>query len=97
MCFTERKKKTRFGFQIAFFQKVHLEKGGSSYNHGRLIFRSIRYIRAVTILDFSSCLTGVRVEAQYCHLEVNQVLALEYLNVVLSVLFILNIAVIVTL
>ncbi len=27
MCFTE-KKKTRFGFQKAFFQKVHLEKGG---------------------------------------------------------------------
>ncbi len=26
----------------------------------------------------SSCLTGVRVKAQYCHLEVNQVLALEY-------------------
>ncbi len=35
-CFTERKKKTRFGFQKAFFQKVHLEKGGSSYNQGRL-------------------------------------------------------------
>ncbi len=28
--------KTRFGFQKAFFQKVHLEKGG------RLIFVSIR-------------------------------------------------------
>ncbi len=27
---------------------------------------------------------GVRVKAQYCHLEVNQVLALEYLHVVLS-------------
>ncbi len=35
--------KTRFGFQKAFFQKVHLEKGGSSYNQGRLIFGSIRY------------------------------------------------------
>ncbi len=42
----------------------------------------------------SSCVTGVRVKAQYCHLEVNQVLALEYLHVVLRVLFILNIAVI---
>ncbi len=29
MCFTE--KKTRFGFQKAFFQKVHLEKEESSY------------------------------------------------------------------
>ncbi len=36
------KKKTRFGFQKAFFQKVHLEKVGSSYNQGRLIFGSIR-------------------------------------------------------
>ncbi len=41
--YREKKKTTRFGFQKAFFQKVHLEKGGSSYNQGRLIFRSIRY------------------------------------------------------
>lgn len=33
---------------------------------------------------FSSCLTGVRAKAQYCHLEVNQVLAMVYLHVVLS-------------
>ncbi len=38
----ERKKKTRFGFQKAFFQEVHLEKLGSSNNQGRLIFGSIR-------------------------------------------------------
>ncbi len=43
MCFTDKNKQTRFGFQKAFFQKVHLEKGGSSYNQGRLIFGSIRY------------------------------------------------------
>ncbi len=42
----------------------------------------------------SSCLTGVRVKEQYCHLEVNLVLALEYLHVIIRVLFILNIAVI---
>ncbi len=36
------RKKTRFGFQKAFFQKEQLEKGGSSYNQGRLIFGSIR-------------------------------------------------------
>ncbi len=41
--FYREKKKTRFGFQKAFFQKVYLEKGGSSYNQGRLIFGSIRY------------------------------------------------------
>ncbi len=40
--FYREKKKTRFGFQKAFFQKVHLEKGGSSYNQGRPIFGSIR-------------------------------------------------------
>ncbi len=34
--------KTRFGFQKAFFQEVHLEKGGSSYNQGLLIFGSIQ-------------------------------------------------------
>ncbi len=28
----------------------------------------------------SSCVTGVRVKAQYCHLEVNQLLALEELH-----------------
>ncbi len=39
----QREKKTRLGFQKAFFQKVHLEKGGSSYNKGRLIFWSVRY------------------------------------------------------
>ncbi len=37
---------------------------------------------------------GVRIKAQYCHLEINQVLTLEYLHVVIRVLFILNIAVI---
>ncbi len=36
----------------------------------------------------SSCLTDVRVKAQNCHLEVNQVLALEYLHVIIRVLFI---------
>ncbi len=36
-CVLQREKKTRFGFQKAFCQKVHLEKGGSSYNQGRLI------------------------------------------------------------
>ncbi len=39
-----RKKEKRFGFQKAFFQKVRLEKGGSSYNQGRLIFGSIQVI-----------------------------------------------------
>ncbi len=43
--FYREKNKTRFGFQKAFFQKVHLEKGGSSYNQGRLIFGSIRYLK----------------------------------------------------
>ncbi len=38
----KQKNKTRFGFQKAFFQKVHLERGGSFYNQGRLIFGSIR-------------------------------------------------------
>ncbi len=42
--FYREKKKTRFGFQKAFFQNIHLEKRGSSYNQGRLIFGSIRYI-----------------------------------------------------
>ncbi len=41
--FYREKKKTRFGFQKNFFRKVHLEKGGSSYNQGHLIFGSIRY------------------------------------------------------
>ncbi len=44
------KTKTRFGFQKAFFQKVHLEKGGSSYNQGRLIFGSIRYYEVTFII-----------------------------------------------
>ncbi len=45
-CVLQRGKKIRFGFQKAFFQNVHLEKkgGGASYNQGRLIFGSIRYI-----------------------------------------------------
>ncbi len=38
--FTE-KKKTRFVFQKAFFQKVHLEKGESSSDQGRLVFGSL--------------------------------------------------------
>ncbi len=36
----------------------------------------------------SSCLMGVRVKVQYCHLEVNQVLALEYLHDIIRALFI---------
>ncbi len=35
-----------------------------------------------------------RVSELYCHLEFNQELALEYLHVIIRVLFILNIAVI---
>ncbi len=62
----------------------------------------VKYTLALTLMDTavaasaasSSCLTDVRVKAQYCHLEINQVLELEYLHVVLGVLFILNIAVI---
>ncbi len=44
MCFTEKKEKTRFGFQKAFFQKVHLEKGGVvlySGQYGSLQFVSL--------------------------------------------------------
>ncbi len=32
--------KTRFGFQKAFLQKVHLEKGGSSYIRVNTVFLS---------------------------------------------------------
>ncbi len=52
--YREKQKKTRFGFQKAFFQKVHLEKGGSSYNQGRLIFRSIRYFVQLSYFNLYS-------------------------------------------
>ncbi len=35
-------------------------------------------LEEAAIAASSSCMTGVRVKVQYCHLEVNQVLALEY-------------------
>ncbi len=41
--YRERKKKQDLVFKNLFFQKVHLEKGWSSYNQGHLIFGSIRY------------------------------------------------------
>ncbi len=45
----ERKKK-----QDLVFQKVHLEKGGSSYNQGRLIFGLLRYYIFVPEIHSSS-------------------------------------------
>ncbi len=45
-----QRKNKRFGFQKAFFQKVHLEKGLSAYNQGHLIFGSIQHIKIVLSL-----------------------------------------------